>query len=99
MIASHKQIVMHPFEDSFVLYDSNGLLLYSFNIDFESELTDLFPKGPNLSYFFLRFCMSLDRLSLDPEILEKIPQLLTNKLPLFEFEKNAELDEQEEDPS
>ncbi len=50
-----------------------------------------------MSFFFMRFCISLDRLSVDPEILEKIPQLLTNKLPLFEFEKNAELDE-EEDP-
>lgn len=57
---------------------------------------DLFHKN-NLSYYFLRFCISLDKLAIDPDILEKIPQLLTNKLPLFEFEKNAELDE-EEDP-
>ena len=65
-------------------------------MEFEPELTDLFNKT-NMSFFFMRFCISLDRLSVDPEILEKIPQLLTNKLPLFEFEKNAELDE-EEDP-
>jgi hypothetical protein len=39
----------------------------------------------------------LERLAVDQDILEKIPQLLTNKLPLFEFDKNAELDE-EEDP-
>jgi hypothetical protein len=65
-------------------------------MEFEPELTDIFNKT-NMSFFFMRFCISLDRLSVDPEILEKIPQLLTNKLPLFEFEKNAELDE-EEDP-
>lgn len=50
-----------------------------------------------MSYYFLRFCISLDKLAADPDILEKIPQLLTNKLPLFEFEKNAEADE-EDDP-
>lgn len=49
-----------------------------------------------MSFYFLRFCISIEKLSLDPDILEKIPQLLTNKLPLFEFEKNAELDEEEE---
>lgn len=49
-----------------------------------------------MSYFFVRFCVSLERLVVDPEILEKIPQMLTNKLPLFEFEKNAEMDEQED---
>ncbi len=50
-----------------------------------------------MTFFFVRFCISLERLAVDQDILEKIPQLLTNKLPLFEFDKNAELDE-EEDP-
>lgn len=71
-------------------------MVFIFRIEYEPELTDLFSKT-NMSYFFLRFCISLDRLAIDPDILEKIPQLLTNKLPLFEFEKNVELDE-EEDP-
>lgn len=65
-------------------------------MDFEPELTELFGKS-NMCYFFVRFCISVDRLIVDSDILEKIPQLLTNKLPLFEFEKNAEIDE-EEDP-
>lgn len=67
-----------------------------FNIDYEPEFSDLFSKQ-NIAYFFLRFCISLDRLAVEPDILERIPQLLTSRLPLFEFEKNAELDE-EEDP-
>jgi hypothetical protein len=50
-----------------------------------------------MPYFFIRFCISLERLAVEPDILEKIPHLLTSRLPLFEFEKNAELDE-EEDP-
>ena len=50
-----------------------------------------------MAFYFLRFCISIDKLAADTEILEKIPQLLTNKLPLFEFDKNAEADE-EEDP-
>jgi hypothetical protein len=65
-------------------------------MDFEPELSELFGKS-NMSFFFVRFCISLERLAVDQDILEKIPQLLTNKLPLFEFDKNAEFDE-EEDP-
>jgi len=67
-------------------------------MDLESELTSLFTKG-NMSFYFTRFCISLDKVSVDPEILEKIPQLLTNKLPLFEFDKNAENDEEGDDPN
>ena len=85
---------MHSFEESFLI--SDGQICFLFRMEFEPELTDLFNKA-NMSFFFLRFCISLDRLAVDPDILEKIPQLLTNKLPLFEFEKNAEIDE-EEDP-
>lgn len=32
----------------------------------------------------------MPKLSCDPDILEKVPKLLTNKLPLFEVEKNRE---------
>eukprot|EP00347_Sterkiella_histriomuscorum_P020361 403338103 len=91
---NQKYITMHPYEESIII--SDGQMVFIFRIEFEPELTDLFSKT-NMSYFFLRFCISLDRLAIDPDILEKIPQLLTNKLPLFEFEKNAELDE-EDDP-
>lgn len=64
-------------------------------MQFEPELSELFGKM-NMSSFFVRFCVSLEKLVVDPEILEKIPHMLTNKLPLFEFEKNAELDELED---
>lgn len=85
---------MHPSEEKFIITDGAGVCML-FRMDFEPELTDLFGKS-NMSYFFVRFCISLDRLVVDPDILEKIPQLLTNKLPLFEFEKNVEQDEEEE---
>lgn len=86
---------MHPREESFLVTDGNQVC-FSFRMDFEPELSELFGKE-NMSFFFVRFCISLERLVVDPEILDKIPQMLTNKLPLFEFDKNAELDE-EEDP-
>jgi hypothetical protein len=41
-------------------------------MDFEPELSELFGKG-NMSFFFVRFCISLEKLVVDPEILEKIP--------------------------
>lgn len=71
-------------------------MYFLFNIDYEPEISQLFSKE-NMPFFFLRFCISLDKLAVEPEILERIPQLLTSRLPLFEFDKNAELDE-EEDP-
>jgi hypothetical protein len=61
---------MHPFEEAFLI--SDGHLCFIFRMEFEPELTDLFSKT-NMSFFFVRFCISLDRLSVDPDILEKIP--------------------------
>ena len=87
---------MHHSEEQFLISDSGLSVCFHFRMDFEPELSEMFGKT-NMSFFFVRFCISLERLVVDQEILEKIPQLLTNKLPLFEFEKNAELDE-EEDP-
>ena len=85
---------MHSKEEQFLITDGNHVC-FNLRMDFEPELSELFGKS-NMSYFFVRFCISLERLAVDPEILEKIPQLLTNKLPLFEFDKNVELDEEEE---
>lgn len=85
---------MHPYEDTILIYDDQ--MCFFFKIEFQQHLTDLFSKK-NLAYYFLRFCISQSKLANDADILEKIPQLLTNKLPLFEFDKNAEADE-EEDP-
>ena len=41
-------------------------------MEFEPEVMDLFCKS-NMSFFFLRFCISLEKLAIDPDILEKIP--------------------------
>lgn len=43
-----------------------------------------------MAYYFMRFCFSMRKLAVDPEILDKVPKLLTNKLPLFEVEKDME---------
>ena len=61
---------MHPYEDSFII--SNGQICFIFRMELEPELTELFHKT-NMSFYFLRFCISLDRLAVDPDILEKIP--------------------------
>jgi hypothetical protein len=55
---------------------------------FESEIEGLFTGTANQSFYYLRFCLSLPQLARSDEILENIPYLLTNKLPLFEFQKN-----------
>jgi hypothetical protein len=85
---------MHPSEEAFLVTDGHSVC-YTFRMEFENELAELFGKG-NMCYYFVRFCISLERLVVDQAILEKIPHLITNKLPLFEFEKNAEIDEEEE---
>jgi hypothetical protein len=61
---------MHPFEEAFII--SDGSLCFIFRIEFEPELPELFSKF-NMSFFFLRFCISLDKIAIDPDILEKIP--------------------------
>ena len=38
----------------------------------------------------MRFCFSMKSLSRDHETLSKIPQLLTSKLPICEFDKNQD---------
>jgi hypothetical protein len=81
------KIFMHPFDLAFTVYD--GQVAYVMRIELEPELTELFDRK-NMAYFFMRFCFSMRKLASDPEILEKIPKLLTNKLPLFEVEKNLE---------
>lgn len=58
-------------------------------MELEPELTELFDRQ-NMSFFFMRFCFSMRKLANDPEILEKVPKLLTSKLPLFEMEKESE---------
>jgi hypothetical protein len=62
---------MGPSDETFLITDNNQVC-FKFRIQFEPELSELFGKG-NMSYFFVRFCVSLERLVVDPEILEKIP--------------------------
>jgi hypothetical protein len=61
---------MHPFEDTFAISDGN--VVFIFRMEFEPEIMEIFDKQ-NMSYFFLRFCISIEKLAIDPEILEKIP--------------------------
>lgn len=62
---------MHPYEETFIVTDGSSVC-FTFKMDFEPELSDLFGRE-NLSYFYLRFCISIERLVIDPDILEKIP--------------------------
>ena len=78
---------MHPFDLVFTVYD--GQVAFVMRMELEPELMELFDRQ-NMSYYFMRFCFSMPKLSVDPDILEKIPKLLTNKLPLFEVEKNRD---------
>ena len=78
---------MHPFDLAFTVYD--GQVAFVMRMELEPELMELFDRQ-NMSYYFMRFCFSMPKLSVDPDILEKIPKLLTNKLPLFEVEKNRD---------
>jgi hypothetical protein len=70
MLANQKTITTHPFEETMLI--SDGQLCFIFRIEFEPELTDLFSKQ-NMSFFFVRFCISMERLAVDQDILEKIP--------------------------
>jgi hypothetical protein len=81
------RIVMHPFELSFTVYD--GQVVFVMRMELEPELMELFDRQ-NMAYYFMRFCFSMRKLAVDPEILDKVPKLLTNKLPLFEVEKDME---------
>ncbi len=65
----------------------NEETVMTLNIALSSELNELFNES-NTSFYYLRFCFSMECLSEDQEMLEKVPYLLTNKLPLFEFMKN-----------
>ena len=76
---------MHPSEEAFTIYD--GQCAFVLKMELEPELMELFNKQ-NMCYYFTRFCFSMQKLSVNNEILQKIPQLLTSKLPVFEYEKN-----------
>lgn len=48
-------------------------------------------------FAFLRLCLSHETLCVDPVNLERIPVFMASKLPQFEFEKNAENDDLDDD--
>ena len=79
------RIAMHPIEEAFIIY--SGKIAFLMQLEFEPELQELFDQE-NKSYYFMRFCFSMKSLSKDQETLQKIPQLLTSKLPICEFDKN-----------
>lgn len=81
------RIQMHPSEEAFIIY--SGSVAYVMQLELEPELSELFDHE-NKSYFFMRFCFSMKNLARDQETLAKIPQLLTSKLPICEFDKNHE---------
>ena len=76
---------MHASDEAFTIYD--GQVAFVMRLELEPELMELFDKQ-NMCYYFTRFCFSMQKLKIDNEILEKVPQLLTSKLPIYEFEKN-----------
>ena len=78
---------MHPNEEAFIVY--NGQVAFVMQLELEPELQELFDHE-NKSYYFMRFCFSMRVLSKDQETLQKIPQLLTSKLPICEFDKNQD---------
>ena len=84
---SRYKLSMHPNMEAFIVYDHYAAFIM--RLELEPELSELFDRK-NTSYYFIRFCLSMSTLSKDQDILEKVPQLLTSKLPLFEFEKNEE---------
>jgi hypothetical protein len=63
---------MHHSEEQFLISDSGISMCFNFKMEFEPELSELFGKS-NMSFFFVRFCISLERLAVDQDILEKIP--------------------------
>jgi hypothetical protein len=73
---------MSELDDFLLIKSSREEVILSIN--FEPELEGLFSES-NQSFYYLRFCLSMKTLASDDEMLEKIPYLLTNKLPLFEF--------------
>ena len=75
---------MHPSEDLLLLHD--GFVCYIWKIEIGNSVASLFEGTKNTSYYFVRFCFSMDKLAFDPEILARIPMLLQKKLPIFEVE-------------
>lgn len=78
-------LIMSQDQNRFILKGEHRFFVFS--IQLQKDLDNIF-VGQNTSFAFIRFCMSLERLANDEDVLESLPQLLTSKLPLFEFQKN-----------
>ena len=70
VLSSRYMIHMHPNQEAFVVYD--GYVAYLMRLELEPELSELFDRK-NMSYYFIRFCFSMNMLAKDQEILEKVP--------------------------
>ena len=60
--ATRYQIHMHPNQDAFVIYD--GYVAFVMRLELEPELSELFDRK-NMSYYFIRFCFSMNLLAKD----------------------------------
>ena len=88
-------------ENFFVIKDNRVVFVYEYSHHEDilpflswSEKSNLNSK---LGFDFLRLCLSHDVCCTIPDNLERIPVLMNSKLPQFEFEKNVEIDEIDDD--
>lgn len=88
-----------------VLFERNRFLVKDnrvFSIFEYHQHEDILPmlgwcEKDELGFSFLRLWLSHETSRILPENLERIPVFMNSKLPQFEFEKNAEIDEIEEE--
>ena len=71
---------------------SDGRVIFIYKYECTEDVRAMFQGTVKelMPYHFLRFCLSLDILSLSSDILGNIPLLMASQLPQFEFEKNLE---------
>lgn len=62
VVSSRYQIQMHPSQEAFVVYD--GYVAFVMRLELEPELSELFDRK-NMSYYFIRFCFSMNVLAKD----------------------------------
>jgi len=86
-------------KDRFIIKDNRTFFIFDY-----SHADDIMPllswcEKEELGFSFLRLCLSHELCCVIPENLERIPILMNSKLPQFEFEKNAENDDLDDQPA
>ena len=99
---NHQEKLKIMFDENLFLIKDNRVIFvyeYSHHEDILPFLSWSDKSSPNseLSFDFLRLCLSHDVCCTIPDNLERIPVLMNSKLPQFEFEKNIEIDEIDDD--